>query len=134
MLVDVLSAFVEELLRLHRTRAAGERRTYRASRHSEPVARDGRAVHESSGLGQNDGRTTECTSLRRNAVVPTEKPLGKVVERHTLLRAHPFSHARPDEEETQQPRPPGTGTICYPFWGSLLPFWYQRVSAMYQDS
>ena len=28
----------------------------------------------------------------------------------------------------------GTGTICYPFWGSLLPFWYQRVSAMYQDS
>ena len=27
---------------------------------------------------------------------------------------------------------PGWGAVCYPFWGSLLPFWYQCVSATYQ--
>ena len=27
---------------------------------------------------------------------------------------------------------PGWGAVCYPFWDSLLPFWYQCVSGVYQ--
>jgi hypothetical protein len=46
----------------------------------------------------------------------------------------PEQIAQQHAELLQMLRDLGRRTICYPFWGSLLSLWYQRVSAMYQES